>query len=308
MKKYILPIVLSLVSIFFANASSATPPLQAIGYWNDENTKSAKPLDLLMDPKTGIAQTSATSVPNTIGSDWIEGGIPQYAVGKVFFSIGRSNYVCSGSIVDDGNPNISIVITAAHCVMDKGKFVTNWAFVPDYDSGNRQFWYAKNLIVRNEVAKQKQFNKTFIEHDWAFAVIPNGTFIKNNVSVTNPSIQLDSLGKFYYSQNGFTLGNISTAFGYPASGIYNGLSLKYAQGPIINDPNGYLTWGMPSDLTGGASGGPWLSSLSELTVSSVNSYKYTNDTLKMYGPKFNAKTTSTFNAAKFATNNLDIIV
>jgi hypothetical protein len=306
---------LSILSVLFLVTNSttgfsnpgngATPPEQAVGYWDEATMRSAKPIGLLMDPKTGLATLTVESTQTTtIGADWDGGGLAQTAVGKIFFTIGRSNYVCSGSIVNDEIVNISVVVTAAHCVNDAGRFATNWAFVPNYDAGNRSYWYASRLFVRSEFALQKQFNKTAVEHDWAFAVIPSGTFTKNRKKFTNPTTQLDSVfGSFNYISPGFTAdGQTSTAFGYPAASPYNGNLLKYAQGLTKRDPIGYATWGMPSDLTGGASGGPWLSALSSDmgSVASVNSYKYTNDPNSMYGPKFNAKTDATF---VFAKNN-----
>lgn len=315
LKKFmIVPVGLVIAVIATTLPVQATPPEQAVGYWDESKARSAKPIQLLVDPKTGVAELSTVAATSVLGADWEAGGLPQVAVGKVFFSIGRSGYVCSGSIVNDGLTNVSIVVTAAHCVMDKGRFVTNWAFVPNYDGGNRVFWYAKNLVVRSEVANQRQFNRTFIEHDWAFAVIPSGTFTKNKVRFSNPTKQLDVDGAFDYVEGGFLTSPTSTAFGYPAAGDYNGLLLKYAQGIVKDDPAGYATWGMSSDLTGGASGGPWLSSLDLLnskgSVSSVNSYKYTNDPLSMYGPKFSAKTTATFDAAKKVTgsSSSDVVV
>lgn len=322
-KKPIFVSVLSLIFLF-ANTTAgvsnpgngATPPEQAVGYWDEATMRSAKPIGLLMDPKTGVATLSIEpTASDTIGADWTSGALPQTAVGKVFFTVGRSNYVCSGSVIKDEIPAVSIVVTAAHCVMDAGRFVTNWAFVPDYETKANPFWYASRLFVRNEFASQKQFNRTAVEHDWAFAVIPSGTFTKNRKRFTNPTSQLDSgYGAFDYLSTGFSAtGNVSTALGYPASGLYNGTLLKYAQGLIKNDPTGYATWGMPSNLTGGASGGPWLSSLSSDStsgsVSSVNSYKYTNDANSMYGPKFNAKTDATFNSAKINfSGTTDVIV
>ena len=55
--------------------------------------------------------------------------------GKVFFSIGRSNYVCSGTATNSTNGDV--VTTAGHCVSDGGTFVTNFAFVPAYNNGAR---------------------------------------------------------------------------------------------------------------------------------------------------------------------------
>ena len=68
-----------------------------------------------------------------------------------------------------------------------------------------------------------------------------------------------------------------------------------------------MTWGLGCNMTGGSSGGPWLSgfniSTNDGSASSLNSYKYTNDSTKMYGPKFNAKTKAVFDAALLAGEN-----
>jgi hypothetical protein len=56
------------------------------------------------------------------------------AHGKVFFSDGSANYVCSGTALTSGNE--SVVWTAGHCVNEgPGGFYTNWAFVPAYKDG-----------------------------------------------------------------------------------------------------------------------------------------------------------------------------
>jgi hypothetical protein len=307
--------------------SKGVPNENAVGYWTDALMKSALPLELVVDPKTKIGTLRTTS-PSPTGivddSDWgNRGGLPQSAVGKVFFTQGRSNYVCSGSLVDDSNPDIALVITAGHCVIDKGKFVTNWMFVPNYDywitENNRviqsaQKWYATNLVVRSEFASQLKFNTVAVQHDWAFAVIKTGPFSKDGKSRNNTGSSLpDSGNSFTYNETGFNSIAQSTGLGYPAGAPYLGDSLKFAWGQILTDTSAN-TWGMPSNLTGGASGGPWLSAPtvdptgtasgawdSSGSVSSVNSYKYTNDSTRMYGPKFNDKTTRTMLAAIYGT-------
>ena len=50
------------------------------------------------------------------------------------------------------------------------------------------------------------------------------------------------------------------AFGYPAAGKYRGNDLVYCAGNIFADPYASnQTWGMTCNMTGGSSGGPWLS-------------------------------------------------
>jgi hypothetical protein len=66
------------------------------------------------------------------------------------------------------------------------------------------------------------------------------------------------------------------------------------------------TYALTCDMTGGASGGPWLTSFASSgdagVLSSVNSYRY-GFSSAMYGPKFNATTQATWNAALNATAN-----
>ena len=61
---------------------------------------------------------------------------------------------------------------------------------------------------------------------------------------------------------------------------------------------------MPCNMTGGSSGGPWLSNFESgtTTLSSLNSYGYSGQSV-MYGPKFNLRTSDTWTAAKSETSN-----
>ncbi len=101
------------------------------------------------------------------------------------------------------------------------------------------------------------------------------------------------------------VGDQTYNFGYPAAGKYHGYDLTYCADQIFNDPqNANLTFGVDCDMTGGSSGGPWLGGFNTGTgagtVDSVNSYGY-GGVKKEYGPKFNAQTSATFNAALTAT-------
>src|SRR5207247_9606628 len=62
---------------------------------------------------------------------------------------------------------------------------------------------------------------------------------------------------------------------------YSGSDLVYSAGAIQYDPyNGNQTYALGSDLTGGSSGGPWLTSFTASTgvgtLTSLNSYIYTS--------------------------------
>lgn len=308
----------------FADAGGV-PNANAKGYWTQERMNSATPIELVVDESTGIGRvqpaatakssgkTTSSSLSTTLvaTTDWpTDKPLAQTAVGKVFFSTPKGNYVCSGALVKDGLTDRAIVATAGHCVWEQnssgGAFVTNWAFVPNYDMNpTAQPWYAKALVVRNEFATQTTFNSLALQNDWGFAVlVPNSSGVLPD--------QNDANG-YFYSESGFVDKQASFAFGYPAASPFDGKSLKYAGATIFTDPSTNATWGMNSIMTGGASGGPWLSNGTSRDgiafgqsglLSSVNSYKYNLDSTKMYGPKFNSKTTATLAAALATSSNL----
>jgi hypothetical protein len=62
-------------------------------------------------------------------------------MGKVFFHMDGRDWVCSGSVVEDGTSGRSLVLTAAHCAYDEVHelFATYW--MPDYDSSGSSSWY-----------------------------------------------------------------------------------------------------------------------------------------------------------------------
>jgi hypothetical protein len=101
------------------------------------------------------------------------------------------------------------------------------------------------------------------------------------------------------------------AFGYPAAGKFKGKDLTYCAGGIFTDRyNDDLTWGLPCTMTGGSSGGPWLSpfttSSGSGTLHGLNSYGYSG-VKNMYGPKFSANTQAVYNAANGATTSNVIV-
>lgn len=310
------------------NSNPGVPQGKAIGYWTQARLDSAQPLELVVDETTGVgklrvnAQAGRATSKTTSGSttkvntaDWPQGSlIAQTAVGKVFFTVGTSAYVCSGALATDPYADRAIVLTAGHCAWNQGapgSYVTNWAFYPNYDAGFRTAWYASALVVRSEFATQTAFNNTALANDWAFAVLQPG-----GVNPTNlPDVDFQGVAKNSYDLNisGFSNGYTSFAFGYPQAAPFDGLTLKYAGATIFVDSNTKTTWGMNSTMTGGASGGPWLSNGTGTTVnavsgklSSLNSYKYNLDTTKMYGPFFNSRTTTSYNAALTTTSNVTV--
>lgn len=299
-------LALGVIAPSFGDAKGV-PNDNAAGYWEQDRRDNAIPREFQFEPgakvgklvpqaKRGGSGGGATTTSGT--SYWPASQQNQFVAnitGKVFFKMNGSDYVCSGSLIDDGNTGIAVVITAGHCVWDNsatGGFATNWTFYPNYDSDSklsRVGLGAKRLFAPTAFTNQTSFNTNAILNDYAFAVIDS----------SNPRFNpgtLPALGNF-------VKGNKAYVFGYPQASPFNGNELVYSFGPISTDPNsGDKTWKLGSTLTGGASGGPWYSGYSSGdsvgTVGSVNSYKYTTDKNSMYGPQFSQSTTDLFNAAK----------
>jgi V8-like Glu-specific endopeptidase len=252
---------------------------------------------------------SPGTVTATTGSSWNGGGLALSATGKVFFQMGSTNYVCSGAVVTDSRTNVSLVLTAGHCVYDQASrtFATNWMFIPAYDltpnitscaQAIYGCWTAQALVVHTGFSSESGFNSNATRHDWAFAVVGAGT---------KDGRQLDvAVGSFPLLITGLAVGSFTVAFGYPAATPYSGQDLVYCAGSAGTDANnGGATWSLPCKMTGGSSGGPWMSQFAgdRGSLSSLNSYRYSN-LANMYGPKFNDKTLATYQSANSATSNL----
>ena len=196
--------------------------------------------------------------------------------GKVFFTLGGVNYVCSGSAVSSGNKDV--VLTAGHCVNEgPGAFATNWAFVPAYDDGARPYgtFTARQLTTTTQWQNSGDF-----DYDVAFAVLNtlNGAHLTDVVG--GQSIGFNQpRGQYMYS------------FGYPAANPYDGSDIAWCHGTVVQDTfGGSSDQGLDCNLTGGSSGGPWFVNYSESTgvgvLNSVNSFKYRGGSMRnyMFGP------------------------
>jgi len=281
-----------------------------LAYWTPERMANAKPKDFVMTGSGRLvpkARPGGGSSGASSGASWTLNGAIETRSGRVLFHQGTGDWICSASVVNDNgaaNDTYSIVVTAGHCAYDGvDGWATNWMYIPDFDDaptyscGSTVYgcWTARALAISDGFYPEG-FGDGTVESDWAFAVVgPGGK---------SGTAQLDALGSYALKTSGNTVGTDVWAFGYPAAGKYHGKDLTYCNGSTVADPYGAATWGVACGMTGGSSGGPWL--VGNLTASqiaagsgsvgSVNSYGYSG--LKyMFGPRFNASTQTTFNAA-----------
>src|SRR5699024_3061590 len=96
-----------------------------------------------------LAPQSARHGVETPGAPWTSSrGAVRATTGKVFFTIGGADYVCSAGTVTSANHDL--VVTAGHCGHDAtGTWARNWIYVPGYDQGRRPYgaFAARHLFV-----------------------------------------------------------------------------------------------------------------------------------------------------------------
>ena len=280
-------------------SSTTVTDTSGADYWTPERMRTAIPGDVLAkkamnrDKANKPAQAQDAKGAETK----VQGSAPQVQqkanasenpvphIGKVFFTLGGTNYVCSANSVASANRNT--VSTAGHCLNEgPGAFATKFTFVPAYLNGAAPYgkWTAKALYAPTQWSSSGS-----MQYDTGFAVMSqlNGSNLADVVGASG--VQFNAARGLAYK-----------AFGYPAASPFNGESLKSCSGTATNDPYNpqFNTQGIPCNMTGGSSGGPWfIGTSSSGYQNSVNSYGYGSNSTKMYGPYWGSVIQATYNAA-----------
>lgn len=233
---------------------------------------------------------------NVLPDLYRQGGVlrkyPYTAVGKLFFTLNGTNYVCSASVA---RPHL--LVTARHCVFNYvdpsgGQFATNVVFYPGWYSGPNASlgggWVARRLATWVSSAPNYRYDIGFVQ------------LFDNDLRGCNGSLGGSPIER-YTGYLGYLYGGDFSKrqwneFGYPQAAPFNGQVMVESQ-----SATGALNvFGMPdtvevgNDMTGGSSGGPWITSfypgVSGATnyVNGVNSYKWVspNHASAMNSPQF----------------------
>ena len=269
---------------------AARSPAFVRHYWTPARMRAAIPADLSLSGPSGAppsppaARGRPSFAPPARASDVSaeSSGDPGRLHGKVFFTLGTSNFVCSGTLVTSNSR--SLVWTAGHCVhgADVGVgFATNWLFVPGYRDGEQPYgvWAARSLY-----AAQGWTDAANVRYDVGAALLVR--------DVEGRGIE-DLLGArgIAFNQSRTQTFDI---LGYPAEDgntvllppNFDGQHLWQCTSPrIANDTppgSGPETMEIACDMTGGSSGGGWV--IEDRFVNSVTSYGYEFDPAHLYGP------------------------
>lgn len=278
-------------------ASQAVDGSRAADYWTPERMKAAIPGDVLADRALARGNKSPAAAVEKGANTQISGRAakgkttlhasesPVSHIGKVFFTMGGSNYVCSGNSVSSTNK--STVSTAGHCVNEgPGAFATNFVFVPAYLNGAAPYgkWAASALYTPTQWSSAGD-----MQYDTGFAVV-------SPLNGQNLSDVVGASGVQFNAARGLTY----KSYGYPAASPFDGQSLISCTGPASNDPNNpqFNSQGIPCDMTGGSSGGPWfIGTSSSGYQNSINSYGYGTRSTVMYGPYWGSVIQQTYTTA-----------
>lgn len=241
---------------------------QVLDYWTADRMLHA--LTPPARPRPQLSSAPAAGRPQTIPG---KGGTVRGTVGKVFFTLDGRDYVCSAGTVAAKNDDL--VVTAGHCAKDgTGSWAHNWIYVPGYDRGTSPYgsFPARHMFVPKQWAANA-------DEDYDVAMVALGTDGGRHVA------RLGTQGIAFDQPRGHKV----SAFGYPAESPYSGEHVASCAGRTRPDPH-HLTHdeGLRCALTEGSSGGPWLSGYhaGRGMVTSVNSFKYAEDSTTMYGPYF----------------------
>lgn len=291
-------------------------------YWSAGRMDNAIPRDYYLNQRGQVERAPVpTAKPgggggstgsSSTGTSWTGDQSVAWATGRVYFTMSGTDYTCSGTVVSDNDSSRIVVLTAGHCAYDEGAnaFATNWMFIPNYDLRDAFFvsnggcatfvnrcWVANGLVAAQRWADGTASAPNF-GSDFAFAFFTDS----------------DELAGYNQHPNSYALTTPYAAaptsvyaFGYPASGKYNGSDLVYCNGATIQDPYAASTdWGIACDMNGGSSGGGWLADFTSAPhLVSVNSYRYQGGPYKnyMFGPLFNGETTALLTTALAASGN-----
>jgi V8-like Glu-specific endopeptidase len=205
------------------------------------------------------------------------------AVGKVFFTLGGQDYVCSGTLVGGKHPDV--VLTAAHCVTGgPGKagatqWAANWMFVPGFVDGLLPYgeYTARRFFVSKDWTGPQGRRE---QYDAAFVQVTTATLYGMSVAAQPPP---GLPVKFAGRRDAAALGR-RYVFGYPAELPYSGLYLNYCAGSAVASGGSVRT---PCGMTAGDSGGPWLAGFSPRSgsgqVVAVSTYKVSGNHRVLYG-------------------------
>lgn len=250
----------------------------------------------------GTAGQPFSTVRVNAQSDVTQKFYPFRAIGKLFFNINGSSYVCSASLIKPG-----VIVTAAHCVANYGKsqFYSNWQFVPAYNNGAAPYGVFTGMQAW---VPTKYYNGTDSCYQSGVICADDVAVIVLNKDASGylPGHYTGYLG-YGWNGWGFISGkSLITQVGYPVA--LDGGALEERndlQGSVSTTYSGNTIIG--SLETGGSSGGPWTNNLGVppiLSGVSFGSYPNRNIVVGVTSWGWNDAAVKQQGASPFTSNNI----
>lgn len=209
---------------------------------------------------------------------------PHTTLGKLFFTDGVDNFVCSGAVVTCPGDK-DLVMTAGHCCSDgAGNFFQGYLFVPGCRGPGCSVapfgtWDWESVTVLNDWHLSGDFSR-----DVCWLKVKPNAMMQQIQDVTGALGMAWNLAEPHF--------HVQT--GWPAEAPFNGqrLWLEYSSTADLDGSESPATLGKGSLMTRGSSGGAWIFK-HRLNVTNenfnrwngLNSYKYAMSRPKeMYGP------------------------
>jgi V8-like Glu-specific endopeptidase len=214
---------------------------------------------------TRVAQINKRTRVRSNSQAFLSATYPYSTIGKLTFLQGSDSLHCSAALI-----RRSVIVTAAHCLKDFGSagWNSNWQFTPGYYRADP---YSKPV-------------QPFGVWNWAYVAVPpswaNGTDTGSGDARNNDLAIIildtdkrrkfigDTTGYLSYGWNNYSFisspktGDLEvaqiTTLGYPG-GLDGGTIMQRTDGPTyLTTVDGALQYWQGSNLTNGASGGPWI--------------------------------------------------
>jgi V8-like Glu-specific endopeptidase len=288
-----MPLALVAIALFVAvlgTGSAAAYPVahneresreNVIRYWTSDRMRQALPPQRASRPLAakaakggGTTAATSTEVPQPYPSTY----------GKVFFTSNSGvNYVCSGTAIASANE--SLVWTAGHCVNEgPGAFYKNFLFVPAYRDGVAPYGKFAGTTLLTTSGWQAS-------GEWGVDAGAAVVGLNNSGQTLSDAVSEANLVFNAPRNQAYRL------YGYPAAKKFSGQRMRICQTSWLMDDTSATpdTMGASCDMTGGSSGGAWVTSTG--AVASVVSYGYSSLRNVLFGPRLESEAQSLYAAA-----------
>jgi len=283
-------VVIALLAVMSWAGSAAAFPVahgaqesrgSVIRYWTPERMEQALPAE--QDSRPFLAAKPAKGSGTSTG---VSAEVPQpypSTYGKVFFTNSGVNYVCSGSAVASANE--SVVWTAGHCVNEgPGAFYKNFLFVPAYRDGAAPYGRFAGSTLYTTSGWQAS-------GEWGVDVGAVVVGLNDSGQTLSDAVNEAPLVFNAPRNQAYRL------YGYPAAKKFSGQRMRVCQTSWLLDDTSATpdTMGASCDMTGGSSGGAWVTSTG--AIASVVSYGYSSLRNVLFGPHLETEAQSLYAAA-----------